>query len=320
MGRIWGIDVSDWNDPNAIDFRYLKDNGCRFVIVKSSMGGGLSRRLVAHADAVRKANLHLLIYHWADPTVSIPRQLDYLDQAVKLVRPEGIAIDIEQWWANWNEFHEYLSGKRKQSEVRIIPKSSLNSFYYRIMIETSLRFPNITRNNILYTSRWFWTQYVPGMESWISRYPLWIAYYPIKSLRFMSWDRFDQFIQTSNYPIKTIQWKLWQVCDNHILLPRMKFGLDVDIFNGSYDDFVEWLDTDTYHEAIESDVPIRMVVVTARIGLRVREAPNGRDTGKRLKYGDKVKIYEEEPAGGHVWGKIGDREWIALTYTRPFEV
>jgi len=52
-------------------------------------------------------------------------------------------------------------------------------------------------------------------------------------------------------------------------------------------------------------------------GMRVRKTPStsGVDTMIRIAYNATFKVYEKKTADGHVWGRIGIDQWVALTWS-----
>lgn len=50
-------------------------------------------------------------------------------------------------------------------------------------------------------------------------------------------------------------------------------------------------------------------------GMRIRETPNGKDTGLRVSFNTTFKVYDKVVTGGYNWGRIGTSQWIALDWS-----
>lgn len=222
---IHGIDVSAYQD-NTIPWQYYYDGGMRKVVVK----GCQDINTQAHISMSRMSKFDVDEYYWHYPNVSISYQLDNIKRDFNLHRPSQVWLDVEQWWSNWNEYWEYLAGKRKKENVAVINHKLISDSAYKILssLKTSLDVPVG-----IYTARWVQEEFAPEIAEWISEFDLWVASYidlgkqkyKVTMEEYMSMPKGSPLM-----PFGATKWKVWQF-SSRLILPGYYSALDCNIWN-----------------------------------------------------------------------------------------
>lgn len=227
---ILGIDVSRW-DLN-IKWDILKTSGIEFAFCKATQGNYLTDpTLKGNMDGAAKAGMVVGAYHWCDPTVSASRQADYFLDAISEVKYHFLAVDMEQYWADWNEWRKkdinnILSGKQISENARVI----VNEIKKRSPVPI-----------IVYTSPWFVDEYARPSVDWLKDTPLWLAHYPFKSGRVKTtWEdmkvKYKPTVLTPRLPSGIKTWNFWQFTGDKFVLPGCDSAIDINYFNGELND------------------------------------------------------------------------------------
>jgi len=318
--RAWIVDVSGWQIKEPPDYKVLAERGCSAVIIKGSMGGGISTAAAIQATVCREVGIpYIGMYHWADPIHRTPdQQMRHIERAINIIRPDFIAVDNEQWWGSWTAYHQFVFGEISFSVVPKLDPNHISNFGRKLTRRVSDTFGMWTLN---YTAGWFINRYAPRMTEWINEFDLWMALYPLGNGQFESWQDFEQFVnvrQPAGLPRGAKTWSIWQFTAKH-RLPGFARAIDLNIFNGSVEDLKAKINKETpapsdpppsepYYETYRCNAPLGMIV---------RDAPNGRDVGKRLRFGTIFQVYEKVVSPPHTWGRIhpNQSEWVSLSWS-----
>ena len=257
---IWGFDVSSWqaqgsmignnrwdlSDLNRFPLDRMRENGCRFGIVKASMQLSKDATAADHGRLIKSADMDLGVYHWDDPIANYPLQKRLFAEQIADLRPFVKADDVEQYWSDWKDHTKILS------ENKIV-----DNFKY-------LYFDDPVVRSLIYTAKWFTDKYVPTRYAELNLCDLWVAHYTMSrnyaqaqfgTYNLTSWD---QFLQLVNYiatewrtfynnstPSRMLfpkgfgEWTVFQI-DSILKLPGCPYNIDLNVFNGTEKEYDEW--------------------------------------------------------------------------------
>jgi GH25 family lysozyme M1 (1,4-beta-N-acetylmuramidase) len=169
------IDRAHW-EP-WIDAWSLSLGGVVGVISKLSDG---SSEVDETAFEVEKAALAMGlkngVYHWTDPIENdAPQVTNAVVQINRLNKPPFvIAVDMEQWWADWAKW----SASKKDPSV-VVPvlspqRISVSNYYVAKQLQTY--FPSVPV--IIYTSAHFIEEFCPQAKEWLPEFGWWLPRWP----------------------------------------------------------------------------------------------------------------------------------------------
>jgi len=267
------MDMSDYQ--TTVDFKKLKEEGLSLVIAKSSSGTydaiNKSGREKTFADKVQKcyeANLPVLAYHWLDPIPYFKWGLHNLpskdkdEQVSNLVTClnnkliYGIMIDVEQWWADWTAYFQYLRGEITIDKVPVVPEAWVRETANTFINNVCDTFPEYSGRIIIYSAKWFTDRY-PTLRQTLDGYPSCCANYPVGHLptgiinlkniqelrdKYMPTDA-DKPLPFNNSDIS----KLWQFSGDKFILPYILGGngkpssLDWILYDGTVEELYKWI-------------------------------------------------------------------------------
>jgi lysozyme len=227
---ILGCDVSSWQP--AVDWDLLRSKGVEFAIAKASQGSYAHDRLLAsHLTGANKAGMISAAYHWCDPLSKDIEQADFFIKAIHGLPVSFLAVDMEQHWADWQEWslhtiQKVIDPERISESARVVAE--------RLRQQSGLPV-------VIYSRVSFIEQYAQPVLSWITDYPLWLAQYPYGATRVKcSWEEL-QATRLPKIPGPTLlagcsRWSFWQFSGDKFILPGCDNALDLDYFNGNLDE------------------------------------------------------------------------------------
>ncbi len=227
---ILGIDVSRWQ--SKVDWPLLKSNGVEFVFIKATQGNYMTdQMMVKHAEGASKAGMIIGFYHWCDPTVSAESQALYFLNAISGLPYKMLSFDVEQQWGDWKEW--------SNGRVTKIVSPAVISQNGKIVVETCAKKTNVPL--IVYTRASFINTYAKPAQSWLPKYPLWLAHYPYNSSTVRTtWQDFTTKYKPSipgpALPAGSTKWAFWQFTGDKFILPGCDTLLDINYFNGELND------------------------------------------------------------------------------------
>jgi lysozyme len=265
MNRTPGIDVSRWQ--GEIDWSRVAVAGYRFAVIRATVGNYYTDpRFYVNWEGARDAGLLISAYHVVAPE-----------------RPAGSQIE---------RFLDVLNGRSADFplvlDVELSREMGPEGITACITECADLVEREDGRKPIIYTARWFWDNNVIDSLDW-SNYDLWVANYGVDSPALPTgWDR----------------WTLWQYSD-HGQVPGIDTATDLNWFNGTYDDLLAYVST----ESVGDEIPLAglQARVTAE-KLNVRSGPgmNYGDIGD-LHEGDVVNVVSL--AGEDIWIQVEPGKW-----------
>lgn len=228
-----GVDVSRWQAK--VDWKVLKQNGVEFVIIKASQGNYLTdTRLKEHLEGASKAGLITALYHWLDPLIGGEQQAQYFLNATKGLKYSFIAADVEQYWSDWSQW-----GKGKITSI-LSPTRIANCLKIFLDYLDTRKDCNL----VVYSRANFLNNYAYPAASWISGYPLWLAYYPFSTARVkVTWEQLkEQYDLPAGPPLPrgASKWTFWQFSGDKFSLPGVSSAIDLNVFNGTRADLYKF--------------------------------------------------------------------------------
>lgn len=238
-----GIDVSHWQ--GTFNFKTAKDKGIKFVIHKvcdvGYLGPFYDVKVKENYTKAKAENLIFGGYGWLNPFYDPKKQAEFYINWYKEHPLDLIAMDFED-----NHF--------------VNP----NDYIYKAQVWLGEIEDQLNITPAIYTAEWFMSKFDRKKTQWMGSYPLWVASY-----------------RSSPPPIVPKEWKnyaIWQYTDKgtypyhqNINPGRGKeygsssHGLDMNWFNGSYDDLLTF--TGKSNEPVEPPVtpPVIPPVVSNKI-------------------------------------------------------
>lgn len=304
--QIW-IDGSRYQP--RLSYRMLAEGGVRGVIAKASQGSSLKDPMFyQHMYGAREAGMAFAAYHWLDPMIEVQRQIDnFLDMALA----DGVdflAVDVEQYWADWSEWG-------KKHITKFVPPHKISSAAY--VMASALR--QTATPVIVYTRTSFVRSYAWPMESWLYRYPLWLAAYPYTKTKVTTtWGELRETWLPKSEPVKpknVDRWTFWQFSGDKFILPGT-YGkvIDLNWFNGDDADYEFFLYN--YNLPQPPPVPIGRTL-KAKFRLNVRRTPGDMSVKAivgKLPTGVSVLELERKIVNGNTW-ILFDGGWVAEIYS-----
>ena len=272
-----GIDFSRYQDDTKYDFKRLWDMGVRFIIAKSSEGlHWMDPTFIRKMETAKKLGFITGHFHWITPEDRGDSQVDYMLGNVPDELIDFHSLDVEDAFrsVHYTTFRDKKTRKQmqriaKNGYVDVRVPSATISENARIAMER-LR-SRTTKPAVLYTGLWFINGYAPHMKSWMRDYPVWYASYPDKKFyawnrtpleiargwKNLDWETFlcfnvpekDTALDTAFYTVdpktgmKDKEWTIWQFTGDRIRLPGTPAVTEYDLFNGSYEDLVKFIQT-----------------------------------------------------------------------------
>ncbi len=265
MTIVPGIDVSRYQ--GTVDWQAVADAGNRFAVVRASIWNvKVDETFEANWTGARNAGLLVSAYHVVKADVPAQAQIDYFAQALAGHKWDlPPVLDIER--------DDGLTTPQITQCVRDCLHLSTQRF---------------GRSPIVYTAQWFWDSHVMASGEW-AQYDLWVASYGSSS---------------AVLPNGWTDWKIWQYSGNGHT-PSVPGEVDLDWFNGSYDDLLKYCN-------VTPPQPVGQSART-RTALNVRNGPgfNYAIVGG-VAAGTAVTI--DKVDGTDVWAQIDANKWIAAVY------
>jgi len=236
---ILGIDVSRWQ--SNVDWSLLKASGIEFVFIKATQGNyKTDQMMVKHAEGANKAGMMIGMYHWCDPTVNAESQALYFMNAIAGLPYKMVSADVEQQWGDWNEW--------SNGSVTKILSPNVISQNAKTILETWAKRTKVP--TIVYSRASFINTYAKPAQTWLSKYPLWMAHYPYKASTIRTtWQDFKTnykpSINAPALPTGSTKWTFWQFTGDKFILPGCESLLDINYFNGELADLKKFVGMDT---------------------------------------------------------------------------
>ena len=243
---ILGIDVSYYQQK--VDWPALKESGVEFAIIKCTSGLGKDTMFLEHIKGASDAGMITGCYHWCDPIQDDVRQAANVLAVIKDQPVDMIALDVEQWWSDWNAWYQSITKKISNADVPRMNAQRISDNGLNVARYISEHDP-LKRPILIYTAKWFTDSYSPQITSWVPNYHLWTAQYPYAAGGIkLAWSEFKTkywpMAKSPILPRGLTEWKIWQFSGDKFQLPGIygdKGGTrlsscDINQFNGDLAD------------------------------------------------------------------------------------
>jgi GH25 family lysozyme M1 (1,4-beta-N-acetylmuramidase) len=230
---IKGIDVSAYQIN--VPWAELMKHGLEFAVIKGDQMTATDN----HFALARAAGVPLVgMYLWDDPIVAAQVQIDYFAKEIERVNPDFIAMDVEQWWANWQSYFDAIAGKVKWADVPKKSPAAISGHSFAVADGLRKKFPK--KKIFIYSGTWFTNGYALPMLDWLGQFSLWWAHYfdgPLGT-RQVTWEYLED---TPPQPFKVwmpndkLNWTIWQYSST-MITPAQYARYDWNAFAGTLDD------------------------------------------------------------------------------------
>lgn len=233
-----GIDVSAYQIN--VPWKSLVDNaGLGFAVIKGDQLTATDN----HIALAREAGVPVVgEYFWNDPTITASVQIEWFAKDIKDHKPDFIALDVEQYWAVWQDYWDYLNGKITQAAIRKKSPSAISENARTVADGLHKLFPELPM--VIYTGTWFVLGYAQPMVGWVGKYDIWMAHYFDGKLgiRNVTWDVLNA-TPPQNFtvwmPLVTMIWKIWQYSST-MITPAQNARYDWNAFAGTLQELKTW--------------------------------------------------------------------------------
>lgn len=207
-----GIDVSNY-DGNVV-WRKVKQAGYAFVFVKATEGLTFKDQYFpTNWAGIKQVGIIRGAYHFFRPAKDAKQQAENFLSYVGEIEDDDLppVLDLEHYPASVeNEWKNITKAQR----IKVI-KAWLET------VESATQ-----RKSIIYTSQGFWGSYLDGVKDFAD-HPLWVAHYTSKP--------------QPTQPDEWAEWAFWQYTDKGEVPGIAESQEDLDRFNGSYSDLLEFI-------------------------------------------------------------------------------
>jgi GH25 family lysozyme M1 (1,4-beta-N-acetylmuramidase) len=308
---ILGIDISKWNPD--LDYQALYDGGVRFAFVKLTSGNYSKTKLRdVHINGCRKVGILVGGYHWADPLANDQSQLDYFLSELNLWKIKAACIDVEQYWADWNEFNNRLPITKFLDPTRI----SQNAYN----LHTGVM--NNGLNGVIYSRETFIESYAKPIKLWIPPLKSWWAYWywdPATGRIKTTWE----YLKSSLYPRISAPftkinagWRFWQWSGDKFILPGTGGNpIDLNFFPGTMEELEKFMGGEAIPNPPPTPLPQPIEFTEFKSltnGLRIRKDPNTSATIKgQLVYGETLSLADNVVVKSNGYDWVPCKVWVA---------
>lgn len=282
MSTTIGVDTSHWS--GVINFVTMYNAGAKFWITKASDAffgtGQLFQDSMFDTYMRDSEDIGLLrgCYHWLQPSVdpTVAAKF-YLERYYKYDLDFPPILDFEE------------------------PKvTNYGDFAWRAEVWLRYVYEQTKKKPIVYTAKWYTDRFAQKYISWMNVYPLWVADYTW-------WSN-----NVTHKPIMPYPWTEHTIWQWGTPARGNEFGvqakeIDMNYFNGSYDDLLSFLNAEKPEPPVQSYLFDGVVEANA---LSIRTGPStDYPVSGYLKKGDVVHVKEVD--GQNVWVEH-DSGWSAM--------
>ncbi len=223
-----GVDVSYYQD--ALPWVNLVEHGLDFAVIKGNQGIYTINHVKGARDAgVKKVGL----YFWHDPIMKPGTQLSYFSNSTGIHKPDFIALDLEQYWRNWNQYFGWL----KDHNIRVDTFTSQQISDNAQAVAEGLAALGLPF--LVYTAQWFCDEWSPDIYQWLPEYKLWWANYVDwgQAKYKISWQDFETFpaisVQKEPKMPNDLRWTAWQFTSRWIY-PGQRYPWDTNLLREGF--------------------------------------------------------------------------------------
>lgn len=232
------VDVSAYQ--SAVPWDTLNANGvCDIAIIK----GGQGQYTRDHVNQARAKGIkHIILYFWNDPTVAAFYQILTIQNDIKEYNPIAVFLDVEQWWANWDQYWQFLAGKLTIAQMAVKSPQSISDNALAVLNGVRQSYPKLIIG--VYTALWFVSGWSQPIAQWIKNWPLWDAsYFDYSKATYKVTYDYIRTVPPATYipalPTGATEWKFLQY-SSRMVYPGQIYPYDSNIFNGGEREFLAW--------------------------------------------------------------------------------
>jgi hypothetical protein len=179
----------------SIDFKLLKSKGQDKIIIKAG-SGNLSKdvKFEEHYAKAKAEGFQVSVYVWHDPIYDPIAQAKFFIELTKGKDIAFICIDLEEWWADWNKWTQYMTGQISQASVPIVSPDNLLNHFKKVYDYLAT---NSGYQIVIYTARWFLDAYCPKAYDYLKdKFTHWAEYsvYVVKGKK--TWEEIESISPT----------------------------------------------------------------------------------------------------------------------------
>ena len=157
----------------------LHEASIQMVVLK------VDEQFLQNARVLANSGMPVAVYHWIDPTVNADQQVA---KTLNTLRASGLQIqaifaDFEQWWSNWEQWHQAILKELSWNLVSRFNASKLSSHAKQVF----KGFAASEWKTFGYTRASFVNEFAPEASSWIPEYRWWLAHYITTEKQTLSW-------------------------------------------------------------------------------------------------------------------------------------
>ena len=221
-----------------------------------------------HVALARAAGVPVIgLYFWHDPTLSPSFQIQEFAKDVEKQKPDFIALDVEQYWAVWQDYWDYLAGRITQAQIRRVTPNNISANAKAVADGLHAKYPDLPM--VIYSGTWFVLGYSQPLVDWIGTYDLWFAHYFDGALgtRTVTWDYLNgtppqPFVVWM--PNSSLKWLIWQYSST-MITPAINARYDWNVFAGSLEELKAWVKMTTPPTVPPSDIDEHLKLIDAQI-------------------------------------------------------
>lgn len=229
-----GIDVSAYQIN--LPWAELVQHGLAFAIVKGDQLTATDN----HIALARAAGVPIVgEYFWDDPSISAAAQIACFAADIEAHDPDFIALDVEQYWAYWQDYWDYLSGKIKQADIRRKSPQAITDHALAVARGLAARFPK--KKVVIYSGTWFVLGYAQPLVYSLAEFPLWWAHYTSNAIQNVTWAQWEALPPQPFkvwMPNDSLHWLMWQFSSTFVYPNGQR--LDQNVFLGDLPGMLAW--------------------------------------------------------------------------------
>lgn len=307
------IDTSHHNE--IVDMAALKAGNVAGIIAKATQGDyRADEKFKDTAKRALDAGLEVAAYHWCDPMRPDSSQARFFLDTVGDLPISFAAADVEQFWQDWGEWALWVGGKgeiKRKIHPSRVSENGLNVLSY---LDRYVDYPLM-----VYTNRYFIRDHAPMIASWMNQYLAWLAEWPYgKGAVTCTWDEFYKRFWPATLeptlPPGCRGWALRQISGDKFTLPGVKGPLDINVFNGTLEQFKAFCGSTPPAPKPEPELPCAVKVVVDYVNIRTSPAIDQNKCGvlRNSAHPFAFELYRDK--AGNDAARIGENMWIYLTY------
>jgi lysozyme len=247
---VYGLDVSKWQ--GSVDWEAVAGAGYTFVITRTNHGSYIDEYFDANWSGIKAAGMIRGAYQYFEPALDVQEQAQTMIDMIGPLGPGDLppVIDVEE------------------ADATVTPAEYAQAVgeWIQLVEEATGRKP------IIYTGRYFWQGNVATDA--FADYPLWHAQYPSSSCKPPNNPPAD-VCGCPNIADQWTDWAMWQFTSSGVVPGITVNTVDVNVWNGTYDELVALASGGSYGAAVVDVAAPATVLAGEAFGAVVTVANTG---------------------------------------------